>query len=304
MMFDERPKRSICNGTYAKSGYIKMFDDLFQQGNKRNISSSYEYCEMQPASHMTWEKFSSIFSNQGNWIELSPAMCFRCGNLKEENSEKTLRDFAMEFYVDQKVDLLKDCYSIKGKVHPYHSVLIVLEVDVKINPKVSDNVNVSLGFLSDLQRSMWCLVGINVIHGPTDLGTSSAPLIVGIWDHVNNYNYQSEVPAPAMRVLQNQYNYLLNKHIESDFNAHVVAIKLYNQISKWTQKGEICSSLATHWFKSHGNSRLDISAIDENFGILIGWLLDPLEHGDCPSNMKALVKNGFSTYCEEEKILM
>lgn len=115
----------------------------------------------------------------------------------------------MEFYADQKVDLLKDCCSVKGKVHPYHSVFRVLEVNVNINPKVSDSVNVSLGCLSDLQRSKWCLVGVNVIRGLTDLGTSSVSLIVGIWKYVDNYDYQTEALATAMKVLQNQYNYLV-----------------------------------------------------------------------------------------------
>lgn len=53
-----------------------------------------------------------------------------CENLKEENSKNTSTDFDMEYYVNQKVDLLKDECSIKGEKHPYYCVYHHLKLNL------------------------------------------------------------------------------------------------------------------------------------------------------------------------------
>lgn len=82
-------------------------------------------------------------------------------------------------------------------------------------------------------------------------------------------------------------NYFLSDQIGKEYKAYAVAAKLYNQISKPTQNGEICISLMTRWWFEHtGNIQLDTSATEKAFGFLFGWLLGSLKHEDYPLIMK------------------
>lgn len=86
--------------------------------------------------------------------------------------------------------------------------------------------------------------------------------------------------------------------------AHAAAAKLYKQTYQPTQKGEIGISLVTLWFEPHGKTRQDIDASERAFDFMVGWLLEPMVHGDYPFIMKALVRDGLPIFTEEEKALV
>lgn len=144
----------------------------------------------------------------------------------------------------------------------------------------------------------------HLLNGNLSMGLPNVGYIVGVLG-IRRLSKSESYIENIMKLGYEVCNYILSEQIGNEFKAYVATAKLYNQISKPTQKGEICISLATGWwFEHHGNTQLDTSATEKVFGFLFGWLLGPLKHEDCPFIMKALVKDRPPTFSEAEELLV
>ncbi|XP_020249970.1 beta-glucosidase 12-like [Asparagus officinalis] len=82
--------------------------------------------------------------------------------------------------------------------------------------------------------------------------------------------------------------------------AHAAAVKLYRDSFQVSQKGKIGITLDAGWFIPYSNSKMNDDAVGRALDFTFGWFMDPLTHGDYPSNMRALVGSRLPKFSKKQ----
>ncbi|KAL3516576.1 hypothetical protein ACH5RR_023478 [Cinchona calisaya] len=95
--------------------------------------------------------------------------------------------------------------------------------------------------------------------------------------------------------------YLVGHHI---LISHAVAVKLYRDKYKASQKGQIGIVLVTNWMIPLSNSTADVEAAKRALDFFYGWFLDPLTYGNYPKSMRRIIGSRLPKFTHEQKRLL
>ncbi|KAM0949327.1 putative beta-glucosidase [Dioscorea sansibarensis] len=71
--------------------------------------------------------------------------------------------------------------------------------------------------------------------------------------------------------------------------SHAIATQIYKRSYRANQNGSIGISVAFIWYEPLTNSTEDQLAAERALGFQVGWYLDPIIHGDYPSEMRKII---------------
>ncbi|CAL5094553.1 unnamed protein product [Urochloa decumbens] len=82
--------------------------------------------------------------------------------------------------------------------------------------------------------------------------------------------------------------------------AHAAAVKLYRQKYQATQKGVVGMNAYGYWSYPFSTSPADLAASQRSLDFTIGWIINPLVHGDYPESMKRIVGSRLPKFTKEQ----
>ncbi|PIN05312.1 Beta-glucosidase, lactase phlorizinhydrolase [Handroanthus impetiginosus] len=85
---------------------------------------------------------------------------------------------------------------------------------------------------------------------------------------------------------------------------HAESVKLYREKYQATQKGEIGTTLVTHWIVPYSKSSLDVRAARRALSFIYGWFINPIVYGDYPKIMHSLVGDRLPKFTEEQSAML
>ncbi|KAM7472468.1 hypothetical protein LguiA_010651 [Lonicera macranthoides] len=86
--------------------------------------------------------------------------------------------------------------------------------------------------------------------------------------------------------------------------AHGAAVKVYKDKYQKYQKGEIGTTLVTHWFAPKTNTLAALKASYRALDHYLGWFLHPMTFGDYPQSMRKNAGDRLPKFTEEESKLL
>ncbi|KAM7472467.1 hypothetical protein LguiA_010650 [Lonicera macranthoides] len=86
--------------------------------------------------------------------------------------------------------------------------------------------------------------------------------------------------------------------------AHGAAVKVYREKYQKYQKGEIGTTLVTHWFVPKTNTLAALKASYRAIDFYLGWFLHPMTYGHYPSSMRKNVGDRLPKFTEEESKML
>ncbi|CAN6347130.1 unnamed protein product [Urochloa humidicola] len=82
--------------------------------------------------------------------------------------------------------------------------------------------------------------------------------------------------------------------------AHAAAVKLYREKYQAKQKGVVGMNVYSFWSYPFSMSPADVAATQRILDFMIGWIVNPLVHGDYPEIMKRLVGSRLPKFTKEQ----
>ncbi|CAN6333344.1 unnamed protein product [Urochloa humidicola] len=82
--------------------------------------------------------------------------------------------------------------------------------------------------------------------------------------------------------------------------AHAAAVKLYREKYQATQKGVVGMNVYGYWSYPFSTSPADLAAAQRSLDFTIGWIINPLVHGDYPEIMKRIVGPRLPKFTKEQ----
>lgn len=86
--------------------------------------------------------------------------------------------------------------------------------------------------------------------------------------------------------------------------AHASVVKLYREKYQATQKGVVGMNVYSFWNYPFSPSSADIAATQRSLDFMIGWILNPLVHGDYPEIMKKKAGSRIPSFTKEQSELI
>ncbi|KAA8520275.1 hypothetical protein F0562_014531 [Nyssa sinensis] len=86
--------------------------------------------------------------------------------------------------------------------------------------------------------------------------------------------------------------------------SHAAAVKLYREIYKASQKGQIGVTLSSKWFLPISQNVDNQKATQRALDFVLGWFLHPMTYGDYPQIMRSLVGNRLPKFTEMQSQIL